>query len=301
MELRKLKYFLAVAEELSVGRAAAKLHISQPPLTRQIKSIEDELGVSLFVRTAKGVELTQAGSLFKEEVSNICMLLDGTIDRVQRVGEGKLGRIDVAIFGSAIYHIIPNILQSFQKKNPGVRVVLHTMTKSEQIEALRQRRVTVAFNRLMHDEPDIAQELVVKEPLYAVVPYDHIFASAASIPLNRLLESPLVLFPNVGRPNFIDYVTSLCKEQGLEADISQEVGDAVTGVALVARGFGVSLIAESAAKALTVEGARFVPLADAPHAVVDLVCFYRATDRSPLLKTFVDVVREYKAQIALTR
>ncbi|MBK7059677.1 MAG: LysR family transcriptional regulator [Rubrivivax sp.] len=295
MDLRQLKYFLVVAEELNIGRAAARLHISQPPLTRQIKAIEDELGTVLFVRTAKGVELTQAGEMFKVEANNIRMLIEGAIDRVQRVGEGKLGRLDVAIFGSAIYEIIPKLLQSFQQKYPGVRIVLHTMSKGEQIEALRQRRITVAFNRMIHDEPDIGRELVTIEPLYAVVPTDHPLAGTAAISLHRLVESPLVLFPNVGRPNFIDHVTALCKAQGLEAEISQEVGDAVTGIALVARGFGVTLIPESAARALTVEGARFLPLQDAPHAVVDLSCLYRATDQSPLLKAFLQVVKDYRS------
>ncbi|MBS0317603.1 MAG: LysR family transcriptional regulator, partial [Proteobacteria bacterium] len=163
MDLRHLKYFLAVAEELNIGRAAARLYISQPPLTRQIHSLEEELGVELFVRTAKGVELTQAGEMFKEEASNIRMLVEAAIDRVQRAGEGKLGRLDVAIFGSAIYDIIPKLLQDFNNRLPGVNIVLHTMNKNEQIEALRQRRITVGFNRMTSPQPDIGRELVAME------------------------------------------------------------------------------------------------------------------------------------------
>jgi len=108
MDLRRLKYFLAVAEELNVGRAAARLHLSQPPLTRQIKALEDELGVLLFTRTTKGVELTQAGEMFKEEATNIQMLVEGAIDRVRRAGEGKLGRLDVAILGQRSTTSFPN-------------------------------------------------------------------------------------------------------------------------------------------------------------------------------------------------
>lgn len=297
MDFRQLKYFLAVAEELNIGRAASRLHISQPPLTRQIKSIEDELGVELFVRTTKGVELTQAGEMFKVEARNIRMLVEGAIDRVQRVGEGKLGRLDVATFGSAIYNIIPHLLQRFQQRYPGVRIVLHTMTKAEQIEALRQRRVTIAFNRMTRDEPDIGRELVAVEALFAVVPSDHPLAALDKVSLNELMANPLVLFPNVGRPNFVDHVIGLCREHGLEAQIAQEVGDAVTGIALVARGFGVSLIPESAAKALTVEGTKFLPLKEAPDAVVDVSCLYRASDRSMLLQSFLEVVREYRWQL----
>lgn len=296
MDLRHLKYFLAVADELNIGRAAARLHISQPPLTRQIRSLEEELGVDLFNRTAKGVELTQAGEMFKEDAENIRMLLEAAVDRVHRAGEGKLGRIDIGIFGSAIYDTIPKLLQIFREKLPGVRVVLHTMNKSEQIEALRQRRITLAFNRMMSPEPDIGRELVVTEKLVAVVPAEHELARRETIPIRALADHPLILFPNVGRPNFIDKVLDLCKQQGFEPEVSQEVGDAVTGIALVARGFGVTLIPESAANAIKVDGTVYRPLADAPQAIVDLSVLYRATDQSPLLKAFLSVVREYRAE-----
>lgn len=295
MDLRHLKYFLAVAEELNIGRAAQRLHISQPPLTRQIKALEDELGVQLFLRTAKGVELTQAGEMFKEEATNIRMLVEAAIDRVQRAGEGRLGRLDVGIFGSAIYDLIPKLLQDFTKKLPGVNVVLHTMNKTEQIEALRQRRITVAFNRMTPPLPDIGRELVATERLFAVLPEDHPLAEMKAVPIRALAPYPLVLFPAVGRPNFVDRVLELCKQQGFEPTVSQEVGDAVTGIALVARGFGVTLIPESAAVALRVQGTTYRPLADAPQAVVDLSCLYRATDQSPLLKSFLAVVREHRA------
>lgn len=295
MDLRHLKYFLAVAEELNIGRAATRLHISQPPLTRQIKALEDELGVLLFTRTAKGVELTQAGEMFKEEASNIRMLVEAAIDRVQRAGEGKLGRLDVGIFGSAIYDLIPKLLQDFNRKLPGVNIVLHTMNKNEQIEALRQRRITVAFNRMMPPLPDIGRELVANERLFVVLPEQHPLAAQEAVPFRALADHPLVLFPSVGRPNFIDRVIELCKQQGFEPRIAQEVGDAVTGIALVARGFGLTLIPESAATALRVQGTTFRPLADAPNAVVDLSCVYRATDQSPLLKSFLAVVREHRA------
>lgn len=294
MDLRQLKYFLAVAEELNIGRASVRLHISQPPLTRQIKALEEELGVDLFVRTAKGVELTQAGEMFKEEASNIRMLVEAGVDRVQRAGAGKLGRLDVAIFGSAIYDIIPKLLQEFRNRLPGVSVVLHTMTKNEQIEALRQRRITVGFNRMTPQEADIGQELVAQEPLYAVLPSSHPDAVLAALPFETIARMPLVLFPNVGRPNFVDFVTSLYQAHGFEAQVAQVVGDAVTGIALVARGFGVTLIPESAARALSVKGTVFLPMSGAPDAFVDLCCLYRRTDPSPLLKSFLEIISDYR-------
>lgn len=296
MDLRHLKYFLAVAEELNLNRAAARLHISQPPLTRQIRALEEELGVDLFVRTAKGVELTQAGEMFRDDAANIRMLLEAAIDRVQRAGEGKLGRIDIAIFGSAIYDIIPHVLQEFQARRPGVRIVLHTMNKSEQVEALRQRRITAGFNRMTTPEPDIGSELVATERLILVVPEQHPLSRLDAVPFHELGNFPLVLFPNVGRPNFIDRVLDLCKQQGFTPEVAQEVGDPVTGIALVARGFGITLVPESALTPLRFEGTVSRPLADAPQAVVDLSCLYRASDQSPLLKAFLEVVRAYRAR-----
>ncbi|MES2258002.1 MAG: LysR family transcriptional regulator [Pseudomonadota bacterium] len=294
MDLRHLKYFLTVAEELNIGRAAVRLHISQPPLTRQIRALEDELGVELFVRTAKGVELTQAGEMFKEETSNMLTLFEAGIDRVQRAGEGKLGRLDVGIFGSAIYDVIPKLLESFRAKLPGVSIVLHTMNKNEQIEALRQRRITVGFNRMTPPIPDIGRELVLTERLFAVLQDTHPLAALTAVPFRALAEHPLILFPNVGRPNFIDRVTEMCKQQGFEPTIAQEVGDAVTGIALVARGFGITLVPESAATSLKIAGTVYRPFLDAPQATVDLSVLYRATDQSPLLKSFLAVVREYR-------
>lgn len=295
MDLRHLKYFLAVAEELNIGRAAERLHISQPPLTRLIHMLEDELGVELFIRTAKGVELTQAGEAFKEEAGNIRMHLEGAIDRVQRTGAGKLGRIDIAIYGSAIYDIIPRLLAEFRKRLPGVSVVLHTMSKYEQIEALRQRRITVGFNRLIPPTPGIGRELVATEPLFVVLPEGHPLTAHKEVLFRALADYPLVLFPNVGRPNFVDRVIELCRQQGFDPKIAQEVGDAVTGIALVAHGFGITLIPQSAAVNLCIAGTTFRPLLDAPQAVVDLSVMYRASDPSPLLQSFLAVVRDYRA------
>lgn len=295
MDFRLLKYFLAVADEAAFGPAARKLGISQAQLTRQIKVIEDELGVDLLVRTAKGVELTQAGEMFRRDADNIGMLIRGAVDRVQRAGEGKLGRLDVGIYGSGIYDLIPKLLQDFHAKVPGVRIVLHAMDKREQIDALRQRRITVAFNRIAPVLPDIGHELVATERLFLVLPDGHPLTALDAVPFLALKNYPLVLFPTVGRPNFIDRMIEMCKQQGFVPTIDQEVNDAVTGVALVAKGFGIALVPESAAVALRVRGTTYRPFADAPQAVVDLSCLYRASDQSSLLQSFLAVVREHRA------
>lgn len=294
MDFRQLKYFIAVAEEGHIGRAARKLHISQPPLTRQIKQIEEELGVTLFLRTPKGMELTPVGNIFLEEANNIKLLFEKATERTLQAAQGKLGRLDVAIFGSGILDAIPKILLSFKENHPDVRVVLHQMSKGEQIEALQQRRINVGFNRLLVPLPDIRSEVVLRERLLLAINEKHPLAREKSIPFRALADHPLILFPSSGRPNFIDKVISICNEMGFFPKISQEVGDAVSGVALVAGGFGICLVPQSLT-VLTLPGVVFRPIRDLQkNWSVDLSCIYRADDQSPILTAFLTTVRAFR-------
>lgn len=294
MDLRKLRYFIHVAEEGHIGRAAVKLHISQPPLTRQIHQLEDELGVSLFERTPKGMELTDAGKMFQVEAKNIFSLVEQATERTQRAGQGMLGRIDVAIFGTGILDITPKVVLKYRQRYPDVKVVLHTMDKAEQIEALRQRRITVGFNRLLSPLPDIASEQLVTEKLVLAVHDNLQLPPDEPIDFKELKKYPMILFPSHGRPNFIDKVQKLCQEAGFSPTVSQEVGDAVTGVALVSGGLGVCLVPECATN-LKLPGVSYLPLKNQPEdASVDLSCIYMKEDMSPILKGFLEVVREFQ-------
>ncbi len=291
MELRHLKYFIAVAEELNIGRAAVRLHISQPPLTRQIQQLEEELGVQLFLRTPRGVELTQAGTLFLEDARNIRALAERAIERTRRAGAGKLGRLDIGIFGTGILGIIPELLQKFRDAYPDVQVVLHTMTKDEQIEALRQKRIVIGFNRIIAPLPDIQSELILREQLFLACRENHPLAAQFAVRLSSLIGHPLVLFPTGARPNFVDRVMELCRKQDFTPEISQIVGDAVTGLALVAGGFGITLVPKSATT-VSLPGLVFRPFADNEEATVDLSCMYRSEDNSPVLQVFLNSIRE---------
>jgi DNA-binding transcriptional LysR family regulator len=291
MDLRHLRYFIAVAEEQHMGRAAARLHLSQPPLTRQIQQLESELGVRLFERTPRGMELTQAGYLFLEEARNIQSIVERATERTQRAGQGKLGRLDIGIFGSGILGTIPQLVLAFRNAYPDVNVVLHTMTKGEQLEALRQRRIGIGFNRLLGPEPDIATELVRSEQLLLAINESHPLAAQPIIPADALGDLPMILFPAGVHPGFVDKVMGLCHELGFVPRVSQEVGDAVTGVALVASGFGVCLVPESAT-VFSLPGVVYRPIDGLPpNSGVDLSCIYRRDDRSPLLQAFLETVR----------
>lgn len=296
MDLRKLRYFLAVAEEGNLGRAAAQLHISQPPLTRQIHQLEQELAVQLFNRTPKGMELTEAGVLLAQEARNIFSLVQQASEKTQRASQGRLGRLDIAVFGSGVLDTIPRLLLRFKRDFPEVRVVLHTMEKEEQIQALRQHRISLGFNRMLKPVPDIDSVLVQKEPLLLAVNENSQLATQPSIQFRELADHPMVLFSSSGRPNFVDKVMSLCYSAGFTPEITQEVGDVVTGVALVASGFGVCLVSKSGAT-LSIPGVVYREISDMPeNSTIDLSCIYRANDNSRLLASFLDTLDRFKRE-----
>ncbi|MCY1423604.1 HTH-type transcriptional regulator CatM [compost metagenome] len=171
------------------------------------------------------------------------------------------------------------------------------MNKSEQIEALRQRRISVGFNRVLTPLPDLATELVTTESLLLAISASHPLAELSVVPFASLSEHPLVLFPTGSRPSFIDRVIGLCQQVGFVPQISQEVGDVVSAIALVASGFGACLVSESTS-VLALPGVVYRPISGLPeNARIDLSCVFRAEDRSPILAAFLEVVRTYRKQI----
>nr|ABS81538.1 putative LysR-type regulatory protein [Alcaligenes sp. NyZ215] len=289
MDLRNLKYFVAVAQEKSIGLAAIRLNISQPPLTRQIQQLEDEMGAELFIRSAKGVALTQAGEILLQEALNILLLVDQATERTQSAGRGKLGRIDIGVFGSGI-HVVPRLLLRFRNAYPDVNMVVHTLTRSEQIEALRQRRLTIGFHRMLEPLSDISYELIARERLVVAINKNDPLACRKSISLHDTANHPMVFYPTSAR-NFIDKLLGLCRSAGFTPKVSQEVDDLVTAIALVAGGFGLCVVPESA-MSLHIPDVIYLPLNNVPEAVVDLSCIYRSDDQSPILKAFLDVIKD---------
>ena len=293
MDLRSLKYFIAVAEERNIIKAATRLHISQPPLTRQIKQLEEELRAILFIRTPRGVELTDAGETLLVEARNLIALAELAAERTYKAGQGLLGRIDVGLFGSAVFGVIPKILLAFRQTYPNVTMILHNLNKVQQIEALRQRRLTVGFNRLVEATADIQSEQIIAETLFVAINKANPLAKKKQIAWTELAHHPLVLFPSEGRPNFIDRVLELCRQDGFLPKVVQEVGDAVNGVALVASGFGLCIVPDSATN-MRIPGVVYRPLLREPTPEVDLSCLYRSNDESPILREFLAIARTFR-------
>ena len=206
-------------------------------------------------------------------------------------GDGHVGRIDVGIFGSAILDVIPRSLARFRKLYPGVRIVLHQMNKTEQIDALRERRLTVGFNRIVPVEPDIVVEPILKENLVVAFDRHHEFARLREVRLKDVVHQPLIIYPSAPRPSFADDVVALIRNEGVQPRIVQEVVDVLTAISLVAAGFGVCVAPESAAN-LRLPGVGFRQLKASPPVFTELSCLYRKDDPSPILAAFMKIVRD---------
>ena len=285
-----MRYFLAVAEERHLGRAAERLHMAQPPLTRQIHALEDELGALLFTRTPKGMELTEAGQTLLDEVPNLLALAQRARERTRAAGRGETGRLDVGLFGSGVLDVIPRLLARFHAERPDVKIVLHTMTKAEQLDALRERRISVGFNRLVPPEPDLVIETVLREQMRVALPEGHRLCAQTSVRIPDLHGEPMILYPNLPLPGLAQQVMQAFAQEGTPLQIEQEVEDVLTAVALVAGGFG-ACITTASSESLRLPGVVYRPLDCAYLRDIELSCIHRRGDGSPVLRAFLAVVR----------
>ncbi len=294
IEFRHLRYFTAVVESKSFRAAAQHLHVSQPPLTRQIQQLEELLGVKLLERQPRGVELTAAGAVFYEDARNLLLLAEQAVDRTQMAAQGRLGRLDVGTFGSAVLDVIPRIIHDFLALYPKVDVVLHNLDRAGQIKALRERRITVAFNRFFDKDPELSWEVVLTEHMDVAVNARHVLAARATLMLKDIADEPLIFYPRTPRPGFIDHVMRMFHARGVTPKVTQEVDDVVAAVALVSGGVGLSLVVDSACN-LRLPGVVYVPLSKADRATFDLCLIHRRDDDSALLQAFISVARKLRA------
>ena len=290
MDLRQLKYFMAVAEERHLGRAALKLHLSQPPLTRQIQALEDELGAALFVRTPRGMELTQAGEALLEDARTIRALAEQAKDRARRAGRGQVGRLELGVYGSAIFGVVPHILTLFRERHPDVELSLHQAQTPAQVAALRQRRVLAVFERLLPDEEDIAVELVAREPLWVAMSESHALAAAEHVAVEALRGETIV---TGNSPVAIATVIELCRAHDFEARLAPPMSDVVVATLLAASGRAVSLVPASMLN-VRFPGVAYRPLRSRVEASMELHCFYLRDEQSPLLIALLETVRSFR-------
>lgn len=296
MELRHLRYFRAVAEERHFGRAAAKLHMAQPPLSQQIRHLEEELGVTLLRRTTRRVDLTPAGEAYLLRVRSILQSVEAAGDEARRISGGLEGRLVVGCVGSATYSLLPALARSLREQLPGVDFAFRgEMLSPDQIAALRDGSIDLALLRPSGnpaDQTDLAVVTLREEKYVVALPEDHRLASRSRLRVADLRNEELILHSGQGRSAMYDAVVGLCRDAGFEPVIRHEVAETSTLVTFVAAGLGIAVVPEPVAQ-LVVAGATYRPLAS--RARMDLMVATRADDESTLLARTLHVLRRQVA------
>ena len=291
MEFRHLRYFVAVAEELHFGKAARRLRISQQPLSQQIKRLEEELGVVLFRRTTRRVELTEAGRAFLEETYRTLSQADLAAGAARRAGRGETGTLRIGYAPATLYNVLPEALRIFRGRYSGVVLELSELISTPQEEALASGRIDVGFLYPPVEDPGIATEVISEEPLIAVLPADHRLASGERVRLAELADEPFVMLPRRNRPTLHDRIVGECRRAGFSPRVVQDANDLHTMLGLVAAGFGVNLTLESIHN-LKRPGVTYRALEGRETKVLASAVAWRRGDESPALLNFLEVIRE---------
>jgi DNA-binding transcriptional LysR family regulator len=295
IELHRIRYFVVVAQELHFRTAAEKLHIAQPPLTKQIKRLEEDIGVELFKRSQRHVELTPAGQRFLEEAKVILAQVERAAAAARRAARGETGRLEIGYTSSADLQVLPRIIPCFRSRFPDVHLHLQTLYFSDQVAALRSHRIDLGLVRQPGSTPsDLTFESIFTEPLIAIIPTSHPLATRASVSLRMLADEKYIMFPRHFSPGLYDSITSAFQAAGGSLNIVEECDHMQLNLSLIAMGDGISLLPESL-RCLKRDGVTYLPLR--PERLdTELGVMYRAKDDSEALRNFVRISREFATE-----
>ncbi|MBG6538891.1 LysR family transcriptional regulator [Pseudomonas aeruginosa] len=298
MELRHLRYFIAVAEELHFGRAAERLGISQPPLSQQIQALEEEIGARLFERTNRRVELTDAGRLFLDESRQVLAQVDKAVLLARRAHLGELGELKIGFTSSAPFtSTIPSSIHAFRKAYPDVHLDLQEMRSRQVLKALLEESLQVGVIRPLALPDAVHWVELFREPLVAVLRADHPLAAGSEdgLAIAALAEEPFVFFPRSYGTGLYDQVIALTRQAGFSPRIAQEASEAMTIIGLVSAGLGVSILPASFRRT-RVAGVVYRTLSD-PEATTAVWLVRRQNEGSPLALSFIDLVTREAASL----
>lgn len=288
MELRQLRYFVAVAEELHFRRAAERLHMSQPPLTQQIQALESELGCRLLTRTRRSVALTPAGETFLVDARAILIALDRAVTTARSVAAGQEGRLRINFVGSALLAVVPDAVRALRALRPGVHVELRERPTEDQVQAVRAGEVDVGLVPLPIDADGVETIVLLRERTVAALPAGSPLAELRRVPLGRLAGEPLVLFPRDQAPGLHDRLLEALGAEGTTPRVIQHATEVQTIVGLVAAGVGASLV-QASVQRLNLPGVAYRPVTSAP--TVELAAIVRPGQENPLVETFLATAR----------
>lgn len=291
MELRHLRYFLAVAAERNFSRAAERLHIAQPPLSRQIQQLEEELGVQLIERDSRPIRLTEAGRLIQEQAVQVLERVEEIKAMARRLCQSGHGRLGIGFVSSTLYGWLPEVLRRFRAARPGVDVSLLELTTLEQMEALKDGRIDIGFGRIPLEDPAVTRRLMRYEAIIVALPLGHrLLDYDRPLHLEDMASETLIVFPKAPRPSFADQVLGLYRNRALRPHALLEVRDVQTALGLVAADAGISLVTASV-KHLRRDNVEYRPLDD-KQAVSPLFMSHRASDTSSDIHLMLEIIRE---------
>lgn len=294
MDLRHLRHFVAVAEELHFSRAAARLGIGQPPLSQSIQALEAELGAKLFERTKRHVALTEPGQLLLTEARDILARTERAAILTRRAARGEVGELKVGFTAASPFvPVVPRIIDAYRRANPDVHLTLTELPSLRQLTALAEGRIDVGFVREPRTPTGDAFTFhtVLREPLIAVLRADHRLAERDPVPLAELAGEPFVFYPADYGTSTLEHVSALCSAAGFQPCVAQEAREAFTIIGLVAAGVGVSIL-PAQLRQVAVEGVVYRSL-DASGAYTTLLLGQRRGERSLLVRKFTELVGRF--------
>lgn len=242
IDLRQLRYFVALADELHFGRAAERLGIAQPALTQQMQRLEADLGVSLLDRSQRRVQLTAAGTVLLEEGRRVLRQAERAVSLTERAGRGEIGRLVIGVAESASYAVLPELLRAFRREHPDVDLSVQMMNTAAQVTAIRAGDIDAGLGRLPIDTEGLSERTIRTDPVAVLLPEEHRLATARALTLRELAGEPLIIYPASPRTSWVDYMLSVFRDAGVEPNPAQEASDTFTAMSLVAAGLGVTLV-----------------------------------------------------------
>src|SRR5688572_15538304 len=298
MELRHLRYFVAVAEEKHMTRAAERLGIQQPPLSMQIRALEQELEVQLFRRQPRGVELTDAGAAFLDRARVILDQVDRATATTRRTARGEQGRVVVGFTSSAPFHpFVPRVFRAFREMSPLVSLVLEESGSSELVQGLHNEEIDAAFIRSpVADVVGLTVRPLLEEPMLVAVPSGHPLAKGvnsrtAPLPLAALAKETFILYKRPGGPGLYDTIITACRGAGFSPRVGQEAPRIISTLNLVAAGLGVSIVPASLRR-LQMDGVVYRSLAKNQQPLAPLILACRGGENSAAVKRFIELVKQ---------
>lgn len=290
IELRHLRYFQVLAEELKYRSAAEKLFISQPGLTRQIIQMEEILNVSLFERSKRKVELTAAGSYLKAEVDFIFNHLEAIKTQLINIDQGKEAELRIGFLGSAAQKVVPELLLKLSQQYPGIQTTLEELSNKQQVELLEKHKLDIGFVRLPRVPDGMKTHSVYKDSFSVVLPKNHQLNSANFESVRQLREEPFIFFSSEDSPHYYDLIMSICEDQGFRPKVFHRSVHALTIFKLVEEGLGVAIVPSSLKEGYDVE-VDFLEIKSIPQRT-ELFVIWKESNRNPALRHAIKLLLE---------